>query len=128
MPIENIIPGQKISPEKLQLARQLRQEMTPAERKLWQALRGNRLGGFHFRRQQIIAGFIIDFYCHAAGLVIELDGDVHSQQEEYDTERDATLVAMGLRVVRIRDERVETDFNKVVQEILAACRHGKKAG
>ena len=59
MTVKNIIPGQKIDPDKLQRARQLRHEMTPAERMLWQALRGNKLDGFHFRRQQVIVGFIV---------------------------------------------------------------------
>jgi very-short-patch-repair endonuclease len=68
-----IIPGQTVTKEKLERSRQLRREMTPAEKILWQELRGNKLG-VHFRRQQVIAGFIVDFYCHKAGLVIELDG------------------------------------------------------
>ncbi|MHB8778456.1 MAG: endonuclease domain-containing protein [Anaerolineales bacterium] len=50
-----------------------RRDMTPAEKILWQELRANKLG-VHFRRQQVITGFIVDFYCHKAGLVIELDG------------------------------------------------------
>ena len=50
--------------------------MTPAEKILWQELRANKLG-VHFRRQQAIAGFIVDFYCHKAGLVVEVDGDIH---------------------------------------------------
>jgi hypothetical protein len=52
MPVKNIIPCQKINPEKLQRSRELRKEMTPAEKTLWQRLRGDKLGGFHFRRQQ----------------------------------------------------------------------------
>ena len=51
--------------------------MTPWERKLWFHLRTNRLGGFHFRRQQIIDGVIVDFYCHALRLVEEVDGSGH---------------------------------------------------
>ena len=94
MPVKNIIPGQKIDPKKLQRARELRREMTPAEQVLWQALRGNKLDGFHFRRQQIITGYIVDFYCHAASLAIELDGEVHLQQQEYDSERDRVLTGM----------------------------------
>ena len=60
MPIKNIIPGQTVTKEKLQRARELRRDMTPAEKILWQELRGNKLG-VHFRRQQVIAGFIVDF-------------------------------------------------------------------
>jgi very-short-patch-repair endonuclease len=74
MPAKNIIPGQKVSRKKLQRSRELRREMTPAEKLLWQELRANKLGT-HFRRQQVIAGFIVDFYCHKADLVVEVDGD-----------------------------------------------------
>ena len=58
---------------------------TPAEKtqSVWQELRENKLG-VHFRRQQVIAGFIVDFYCHKAGLVVEVDGDIHDLQQEED--------------------------------------------
>ncbi len=58
-------------------------EMTPAEKILWEELRANKLG-VHFRRQQVIQGFIVDFYCHQAGLVVEVDGDVHDLHKEED--------------------------------------------
>jgi very-short-patch-repair endonuclease len=83
MPVKNIIPGQTVAKEKLQRTRELRRDMTPAEKALWQQLRANKLG-VHFRRQQIIAGFIVDFYCHKAALVIEVDGDIHDLQQEED--------------------------------------------
>jgi very-short-patch-repair endonuclease len=76
MPVKNIIPGQPVTKEKLQRAKELRREMTAAEKILWQEIRTNKLA-VHFRRQQIIKGFIVDFYCHTAGLVIEVDGDIH---------------------------------------------------
>lgn len=78
MPEKPIITGQHITSAKAQRARELRREMTPAERLLWARLRANRLQGFHFRRQQIIEPYIVDFYCHQAGLIIEVDGDVHA--------------------------------------------------
>src|SRR3972149_3006786 len=84
MPVKNIIPGQTVTKEKLQRAKELRRDMTPAEKILWQELRANKLG-VHFRRQQVVAGFIVDFYCHKAGLVIEVDGDIHDLQQEEDT-------------------------------------------
>ena len=74
MPIKNIITNQKVTKEKLQRAKELRRNMTPAEKMLWGELRANKLG-IHFRRQQIIEGFIVDFYCHKASLVIEVDGE-----------------------------------------------------
>ena len=61
--------------------------MTPAEKLLWQEVRANKLGA-HFRRQQVIQGFIVDFYCHKFALVIEVDGDVHALQKEEDERRE----------------------------------------
>lgn len=97
MPIKNIVTDQKVTKEKLQRARELRREMTLAEKILWEELRANKLGA-HFRRQQIIQGFIIDFYCHQAALVIEVDGDIHDLQKEEDERREKVLSEMGLRV------------------------------
>jgi very-short-patch-repair endonuclease len=81
MQSNKIITGQQVSPELKARAKELRQEMTPAESKLWQRLRAGRLEGFHFRRQQIIGGYIADFYCHAAGLVVEVDGIIYPTSE-----------------------------------------------
>jgi len=121
MPIKSIIPGQKIIPEKLQLARELRREMTPTERVLWQALRGNKLAGLHFRRQQIIAGFIVDFFCHEADLVLEMDGGIHQEQQQGDAERDAVLAKLGLRVMRLPNEEVLNNLPQALEKILIAC-------
>ena len=104
--VVTIITGQQPA-EKLTLARQMRRQPTPAEAKLWQHLRAGRLSGLHFRRQQVIDGFIVDFYCHAVGLVIELDGRVHQDQEDYDAERDRILEERGLRILRLPNSAVE---------------------
>lgn len=111
MAIKNIIPGQRVAKEKLQHARELRRDMTPAEKILWREIRDNKLG-VHFRRQQIIAGFIVDFYCHKSGLVIELDGGIHQEgeQKELDANRDKVLGKMGLRIVRFKNEGVLKDL------------------
>jgi very-short-patch-repair endonuclease len=61
------------NPELMRRALELRGRMTPEERVIWQELRGSRLGA-HFRRQQVLAPYIVDFYCHSAGLVVEIDG------------------------------------------------------
>ncbi len=124
MPAKNIVIGQKTSAAKVQAAKQLRQHMTPEENLLWQQLRRNQLDGLHFRRQQVIEGFIVDFYCHAAGLVIELDGPVHDQQIGYDEERDRVLAAHGLCIMRIKNEEVQRDLSQVLARIAAACRGG----
>lgn len=81
MPVKNIIPGQMVTKEKLERSRELRREMTPAEKHLWHEVRNKKLG-VHFRRQQVIDGFIVDFYCHHAALVVEVDGDIHDLQKD----------------------------------------------
>lgn len=92
--------------EKREEARRMRREMTPAEAILWQHLRASRLDGLHFRRQQIIDGFIADFYCHSVRLVVEVDGGVHIANADYDRERDRILATRGLRVLRIPNDKL----------------------
>ena len=96
-PSRKVTRGKRVSPDKLSLAKQLRREMTPAERRLWAAIRRNAIDGFHFRRQQVIEGYVVDFYCAAAKLVIELDGGVHQEQWKYDQSRDKTITRAGVR-------------------------------
>ena len=116
MPVKNIIPGQRVTKEKLQRAKELRREMTPAEKILWEELRTNKLG-VHFRRQQVIAGFIVDFYCHKAGLVIEVDGDIHDLQQEEDARREKALHEMGLMIIRFRNDKILMDLLTAVEKI-----------
>ena len=121
MPVKNIIPGQSVIKEKLQRAKELRRDMTPAEKVLWEELRANKLG-VHFRRQQIIAGFIVDFYCHKSALVVEVDGDIHDLQQDEDARREKVLCEMGLRIVRFRNDEVLKNLMLVVtkmQEIIS---------
>jgi len=116
MPIKNIVTNQKVTKEKLQRAKELRRDMTPAEKMLWEELRANKLG-VHFRRQQVIQGFIVDFYCHKAGLVVEVDGDIHDLQREEDARREKALSELGLRVIRFRNDEVVRDLSGVVERI-----------
>ena len=116
MPIKNIVTGQKVTQEKLQRAKELRREMTPTEKILWEELRANKLG-VHFRRQQVIAGFIVDFYCHKSALVVEVDGDIHDLQQEEDAKREKALREIGLRIVRFRNDEVVRNLSAVVGKI-----------
>jgi very-short-patch-repair endonuclease len=118
MPIRNTVISQKISSEKRQRAKELRQNMTPEETLLWRALRTNKLAGWHFRRQQIIDGFIVDFYCHAASLIIEVDGGIHATQKEQDAEREAHLVSRCFRILRVWNDEVNHDIDAVLRKIL----------
>ncbi|WP_369426718.1 endonuclease domain-containing protein [Waterburya agarophytonicola] len=67
-----------MSPQKIKRAKELRQNMTPVEKILWDYLRAKRLNNLKFRRQQIIEEFIVNFYCHSLGLIIEVDGEIHN--------------------------------------------------
>ena len=116
MPIKNVVTEQRVTREKLQRAREFRHDMTLSEKTLWQELRANKLG-VHFRRQQIIAGFIVDFYCHRAALVVEVDGDIHDLQQEEDARREDVLREMGLTIVRFRNDDVLTDLSAIVGRI-----------
>ena len=112
----DIIYGPK-SDIKRECAKTMRHVMTPAEACLWAELRGNRCGGLHFRRQQIIDGFIADFYCHDVGLVSEVDGSIHQLQEDYDILRDRIISARGLHILRFPNERLFTELSSVLREI-----------
>jgi very-short-patch-repair endonuclease len=116
MPLKNVITEQKVTKEKLQRAKELRREMTPAEKILWEELRANKLG-VHFRRQQIVAGFIVDFYCHKSALIVEVDGDVHDLQQEEDTRREKALSELGLRIVRFKNDEVLKNLSAVIEKI-----------
>src|SRR6266536_4657426 len=121
MPVNNIIIGQKVSRELQERAKELHRNMTPAERILWQQLRHNRLDGLQFRRQQIIAPYIVDFYCHSRALIVEVDGDIHDLQQDYDAERDSNLIAYGFRVLHVSNEDVKQNLLEVIQRIKQAC-------
>ncbi|MHB8997800.1 MAG: endonuclease domain-containing protein [Armatimonadota bacterium] len=94
---------------------------TPAEQAVWLHLKGNRLGGLHFRRQQIIDGYFVDFYCHAAALVVEVDGDVHGFTEESDAVRQRVLERRGLQVLRIPNADVVRDLRGVMEYVLSVA-------
>ncbi len=86
----------------------LRNHATPAERALWQMLKGSRLEGRKFRRQHSVGSFILDFYCPAERLAVELDGAVHDDpaRQSYDAERQRELEAFGVRVLRFENRAV----------------------
>jgi len=104
-------------------ARELRKEMTPAEKKLWQVLRGNQLDGLYFRRQHAVGTYILDFVCVQEKLVIEVDGGSHLEQEDYDRERTQWLEKeKGYRVVRFTNDDVLKNVHEVVETIRDAVK------
>jgi very-short-patch-repair endonuclease len=98
---------------------ELRRQMTESEIILWARLKGSKLLGAKFRRQTGIGPFIVDFYCPAARLVIEIDGDSHAEPgaAEYDARRQAFIEAAGLSVLRFGSWRVREQPDEVVETI-----------
>jgi very-short-patch-repair endonuclease len=95
--------------------------MTAAERVLWDALRDQRLGGLKFRRQHTAGQYYLDFYCPSRLLAVEVDGDVHDEQVEYDANRTAYHNSIGIRVIRFHNEQVLNHLNAVLEEIALAA-------
>jgi len=98
-------------------AKDLRRDMTPAERAVWSVLRARGLSGRKFRRQVPIGSFIVDFLCIAERLVVEIDGASHDGREGYDQRRDAYLHDKGFRVVRISNDEVRRDLGSAMAMI-----------
>ncbi len=106
---------------KVQQAREMRRKPTAAESLLWFSLRRRGLAGLRFRRQHVVAGYIVDFYCPAVRLAVEIDGGVHDDSLRRDAERDAQLAEVGVKVLRFRNERVFEDLIAVLHDIAVAC-------
>ena len=104
-------------------ARALRRDLTLPEGMLWQVLR-QRPEGFKFRRQHPIGRSIVDFYCAAEKLVVEIDGISHEMggNPERDARRDVWLADQGLQVLRLRARDVINDLSSVVTALLCSCR------
>ncbi len=107
----------RINPVSTERARELRGDMTDAEQKIWQAVRGEQIKGHKFRRQYIIGSYIADFACVKEKLVIELDGGQHQDQVKYDEKRTAFLEAQGWRVLRFWNNDVMGNMDGVLFRI-----------
>jgi very-short-patch-repair endonuclease len=115
-------PTWKVSSNIRSSARALRKNSTDAERILWSELRNHRLNGAGFRRQVPIENYVADFICHAAKLVVELDGGQHfsDQAEQADAARSTVIEAKGFMVLRINNHDVMKNRAGVLETIAAA--------
>jgi very-short-patch-repair endonuclease len=100
-----------------QAARSLRLNMTPAEEKLWSALQNKQVLGMRFRRQHAVGRYVLDFYCPACKLAIELDGSVHDDRQEEDAIRTQEIERYGYQVIRFDNAEVMKNLEQVVQQI-----------
>jgi very-short-patch-repair endonuclease len=97
----------------------LRNNLTPAEAKLWQLLKGKQCAGRKFRRQHSIGPYIVDFFCYAEDLIIEVDGSIHddSIQKLNDSQRDQYLRKHGYQILRVKNEDVLQNPKRVLKAI-----------
>jgi very-short-patch-repair endonuclease len=107
-------------PRQKRLRKHLRNIVSDAERLLWSALKGSRLLGYKFRRQQGIGRYVVDFYCPAKKLAIEIDGATHWTKEEQERDRDRQMYieALDIRVLRFTNDEVYTNKDGVLDAIL----------
>jgi very-short-patch-repair endonuclease len=118
---EHEVVGPGAHRTKVRRARELRTAPTPAEAALWDQIRGRRIGGWKFRRQQPIVGYVVDFYCPALRLVIEVDGDIHLDRRPEDELRTRQLARLGVKVLRIRNDDVLADASAAARTIAMLC-------
>ena len=114
---------QKMNSQLLQFAKSMRHAATDAENLLWQRLCAKRFMNLKFRRQHVIKPYIVDFYCHEIGLVIELDGGQHNTEDgrAYDVERTQFLEALGLKVVRYWNHDVLNRTEVILDNLWNIC-------
>lgn len=110
----------RVDPVSTERSRTLRSDMTDAERKLWQAMRGEQIDGHKIRRQHVIGPYIADFACVSQKLVIELDGGQHQDQVRYDELRTAYLHTQGWQVLRFWNNDVMVNMDGVLIRIAEA--------
>lgn len=115
--------NKKLDPQLLIFAKSMRHTATDAENFMWQFLRAKRFMNLKFRRQHVIKPYIVDFYCHEIGLVIELDGSHHGIDDaiQYDAERTKFLEALGLTIVRYWNHDVLGRTDVVLDHLWNMC-------
>jgi very-short-patch-repair endonuclease len=106
----------------LKRARKLRRTLTPPEARLWVALRGKALGDARFRRQHPLGPYILDFYCPALKLAVEVDGEGHGHPDQaaHDARRDEWLMGQGVKTLRVAAIEVRDNLDGVMTDIRAA--------
>jgi very-short-patch-repair endonuclease len=118
----------KLDPQLLEFAKTMRSNATDAENFMWQLIRAKRFMNLKFRRQHVIAPYIVDFYCHELGLVIELDGSQHGTDDaiKYDAERTRFLEALDLKVIRYWNHEVLGRTDVVLEDLWRRCSELKQ--
>jgi very-short-patch-repair endonuclease len=116
-----VVALQYVDDYKKRQSRALRRKPTKAEEIFWQTIRNRKVGGLKFRRQQVIEGFIADFYCEAKRLVLEIDGNVHEMKEKkkLDALRKKVFRTRGLLEIRFTNDQIYHHLKEVISKITA---------
>ncbi|WP_299708075.1 endonuclease domain-containing protein [uncultured Pontibacter sp.] len=109
-----IIPYREDLKEK---ARELRKNSTLSEILFWQEVKERKLMGYQFHRQVPMLDFIVDFYCHELQLAIEIDGDSHDYNFDYDTKRQSELERYGVQFLRFDDMEIKKNMQNVLRTL-----------
>jgi len=104
-------------------ARTLRKDQTKAEKIAWELLRNRKLMHYKFRRQHVVEGFVLDFYCHELKLGIEIDGGIHKKRKNYDELRKAMIESEGIQLLRFTNKEIFENKKSVLIEIEEAIKH-----
>ncbi|MCX6793007.1 MAG: endonuclease domain-containing protein [Candidatus Falkowbacteria bacterium] len=104
---------------KLILAREFRNNPTQAENKLWRLINRDKIFGYRFRRQYVMAGYILDFYCPALKLGIEVDGKIHDLRDNinYDIKREHIIKLYNIDIIRLTNKEIEDDILSVLKKL-----------
>ncbi|MEA3493666.1 MAG: endonuclease domain-containing protein [Candidatus Margulisiibacteriota bacterium] len=98
-------------------ARRLRKEQTKVEKVVWELIRNRKFMGLKFRRQHVIEGFVVDFYCNNLRLGIEIDGGIHLRQKEYDRLRQEIIESEDIKIVRITNKEIKANKRIILKKI-----------
>ena len=114
---EKLYMNMKNKSHNVQVARALRKRLTPVESLLWKYLKDRHMVQIKFRRQYPVAGFVLDFYCPAKKLGIELDGGIHDFRKEYDMARQDIIEDKGIKILRFKNRDIEDNIEMVLKKI-----------
>ena len=102
---------------KKRFARTLRKEQTKTEKIVWELLRNRKFMNLKFRRQHVIEGFVLDFYCHGLKLGIEIDGGIHLKRKDYDMLRQEAIESKGINIIRITNKEINKNKKLILKRI-----------
>jgi len=98
-------------------ARQLRKDQTKAEKIVWEQIRNRRFKGLKFRRQHVIEGFVLDFYCPEIKFGIEVDGGIHRKRKDYDKLRQQVIESEDITMIRITNKELKERNRSIIDKL-----------